>query len=287
MAQGAESPPGARTAGDDAADTDWGLRHRVPAATLCAASGAGEPQPVPSYRGPVEPPEAGKTGICCSGGGIRSAAFNLGALQSLHAADELPRAHYVAAVSGGSYICAAYSMVGKHWRDTRPTDPDADGYDDSNPGLFERQPIFARNSPEEQYLRNRSSYMAPGGRAKLYLGVRILAGLLFNVVFLALPIFALTVFAGLLLYAPQIEGLEPGCTGAACGFHPTEASWIVPLAVLGAGLLLALAPMIRGLTSDSARRVIERWSTRLVILAGLIAVATLVLPGLVDWMNLQ
>ena len=48
-----------------------------------------------------------RTGICCSGGGIRSAAFNLGALQSLQAEGELQRASYLAAVSGGSYIAAA------------------------------------------------------------------------------------------------------------------------------------------------------------------------------------
>jgi hypothetical protein len=40
-----------------------------------------DPEPVPSYLGLVEDPEPGKLGICCSGGGIRSAAFNLGALR--------------------------------------------------------------------------------------------------------------------------------------------------------------------------------------------------------------
>ena len=281
-----DSPPGIRESSEPPAPADRGLLEHVPAAALCAGSQAGEPQPVPSYRGLVEPPEPGKTGICCSGGGIRSAAFNLGALQSLLAAGELPKARYLAAVSGGSYICAAFSMVGKRWGSAgRPSDPDADGYDDSNPGLFERQPPFARNSPEEQYLRNRSSYMAPDGWAKLYLGVRILAGLLFNVVFLALPVFGLAVLAGLLFYAPYVEGLEPGCTGPTCGFHPTEASYVVPLAVLGAGLLVALVPIVRRATTDTLRRFCESWSSRLVVAAGAIAVATLVLPALVDWVQ--
>jgi hypothetical protein len=44
------------------------------------------PEPVPSFIGTVEAPMPGKLGICCSGGGIRSAAFNLGALHgSAHA----------------------------------------------------------------------------------------------------------------------------------------------------------------------------------------------------------
>jgi hypothetical protein len=35
--------------------------------------------PLPSYTGLVEQAEEGKIGIACSGGGIRSAAFSLGA----------------------------------------------------------------------------------------------------------------------------------------------------------------------------------------------------------------
>src|SRR3954451_23198456 len=73
--------------------------------------------PIPSYIGLIEDaPKQGeqrKTGICCSGGGIRSAAFNLGALQELQSAGRLQDAKYIAAVSGGSYIAAAFSMVAK------------------------------------------------------------------------------------------------------------------------------------------------------------------------------
>ena len=70
------------------------------------------PEPLPSQLGPIEEPRPGKLGICCSGGGIRSAAFNLGALQVLQEEGELRRASYLAAVSGGSYIAAAFSTVG-------------------------------------------------------------------------------------------------------------------------------------------------------------------------------
>src|SRR3954469_13665228 len=135
-----DDPPGLRVAGEGPAPTaDQGLPTRVPAKNVGAAADAGDPEPVPSYRGPVEIPKQGKTGICCSGGGIRSAAFNLGALQALHEATEkeLQKADYLAAVSGGSYICAAYSMVGKTWsRDegrpkNDPKDP-CNGYDDSD-----------------------------------------------------------------------------------------------------------------------------------------------------------
>ena len=54
-------------------------------------------------------------GICLSGGGIRSAAFALGAIQALQIRLGLlngpTRARYLSAVSGGSYTAAAYSLA--------------------------------------------------------------------------------------------------------------------------------------------------------------------------------
>ena len=44
------------------------------------------------------------TGICFSGGGIRSATFNLGVLQGLAASDRLNSFDYLSSVSGGGYI---------------------------------------------------------------------------------------------------------------------------------------------------------------------------------------
>src|ERR1700741_170125 len=53
---------------------------------------------------PIEEPTPDKIGVCCSGGGMRSASFNLGALQAIQDADRLRKVRYLAAVSGGSYI---------------------------------------------------------------------------------------------------------------------------------------------------------------------------------------
>lgn len=52
---------------------------------------------------PIEA-ELGGLGICCSGGGIRSAGYTLGALRSLDDAGILRRARWLAAVSGGAYV---------------------------------------------------------------------------------------------------------------------------------------------------------------------------------------
>src|ERR1700736_2329880 len=60
---------------------------------------------------PLIEPRRGRVGICCSGGGVRSAAYNLGALQVLREEGVLAEATFVAAVSGGSYIASAYATV--------------------------------------------------------------------------------------------------------------------------------------------------------------------------------
>jgi Patatin-like phospholipase len=46
----------------------------------------------------------GRTALCLSGGGVRSAAFNLGVLQGLARLGLLHRFHYLSTVSGGGYI---------------------------------------------------------------------------------------------------------------------------------------------------------------------------------------
>ena len=115
-------------------------------------------------------PKPGKLGICCSGGGIRSAAFSLGALQALQESGELQRASYLAAVSGGSYIAAAISMVAKTGTKRTPT----------------RAPART-DAAVRARARRRSSTCAtapPTWRPTLadmvYLGLRIVLGLLFN-----------------------------------------------------------------------------------------------------------
>jgi Patatin-like phospholipase len=49
-------------------------------------------------------PGDGRTALCLSGGGVRSAAFNLGVLQGLARLELLNRFHYLSTVSGGGYI---------------------------------------------------------------------------------------------------------------------------------------------------------------------------------------
>lgn len=286
---------------------DHGLRDLVPASERWVAARLGDKrerrrlrwrylasgfrkEPLAAHREPVERPCPGRTGICCSGGGIRSAAFNLGALQTLQDARCLQTADYLAAVSGGSYIAAAFAMVAK---------TTADGSsDDSDLQLLEQQEPFAPGSPEEQYLRNRSDYLAPDRIAKLYLGYRILLGLLVNLVFVALPFFGATMLLGVIVYRhgfPALvtcaSGSHENCATAGSfvsrGVHLPLLYWLIPVMLAGASTVLGLIVMllrvgaVGPVSSDTVVRAMQVWSTRLLLGAALLALLTVALPELV------
>lgn len=265
---------------------DSGLRKRAPArARRSAADGPAKkgrrwffngarPEPVPAYLGPVEDPEENKLGICCSGGGIRSAAFSLGALQVLGERKQLRQAAYLAAVSGGSYIAAAISTVART----------EEG--DSDPDLIKEMPPFAPGSPEEQYLRNHCSYMAPTGADKLYLGVRIVLGLLINLAFISLPLIGAALVLTGLLYAPLVSDLAgPACDGKECAATIPAWFWLAPLGVLGLGGLCGLATLLFRWRAERWESFFVVWTTRLAMLAVGLAVILVGLPYLVDWLD--
>jgi hypothetical protein len=56
-------------------------------------------------------PYAARIGIACSGGGIRSASYCLGALQVLSRASLLGETEHLACVSGGGYISIARAVM--------------------------------------------------------------------------------------------------------------------------------------------------------------------------------
>lgn len=142
----------------------------------------GIPPPLPAKRAP-EPPSVG---VCCSGGGVRSAAFNLGALQALQTAGRLQRADFLAAVSGGAYIASALAVtVTRSEQEARRKG--------KSPTVTPAAPPFVRGMPEEAYLRNHSSYLAPGIGGKAMLAWQVLRGLAINlaIVFLLLVVVGL------------------------------------------------------------------------------------------------
>lgn len=85
-------------------------------------------------------------GVCMSGGGIRSAAFGLGALQVLQERGVLARARDLVAVSGGGYAAGAMRLALTR-RDGSPA-PERAG------------DAFAAGSPEFDHVRRKSKYLA-------------------------------------------------------------------------------------------------------------------------------
>jgi GNAT superfamily N-acetyltransferase len=81
------------------------------------------------------------TGLCLSGGGIRSATFNLGVLQALSRLNVLGRFDYLSTVSGGGYIGSWWMRMRQRRGTSFPDDrPDA---------------------PEVRHLREFSNFLSP------------------------------------------------------------------------------------------------------------------------------
>lgn len=287
--ESAPEPESKRGADESAREAeDSGLCLKVPAQARFEATNrprrrfgrwllnGGHPEPAPSFEGTVEDPREGKLGICCSGGGIRSAAFSLGALQVLQERDELERASYLAAVSGGSYIATAISLL-------RKTGPE-----DSDDSLFKVRKPFAPGSPEEQYLRNRCSYLAPTAGDKIFLGLRLVLGLLVNLVFVSLPLIGIALVLSGLVYAPAFSHLAGDCNasgGSGCAADLPNWTWISTLAVLGLGLAFGLATLLFRWRKLAWAQFFTAWATRLLIIAAFLALLLIALPYLVQWVR--
>jgi hypothetical protein len=120
-------------------------------------------QPIPRADRPVamstleDPTELG---VCCSGGGIRAAAFALGALDELERGGVMDRARWLAAVSGGNYAATSWTLARVEDRSGHAA---ADVIDWLN------VPIRYSKSPQHRFLRN-----GPGG-----LGRSVIAALLY------------------------------------------------------------------------------------------------------------
>lgn len=239
-------------------------------------------EPPVSVLGPVaEPdPDDDRFGICCSGGGIRSASFNLGALQAIQDKRRLQKTRFLSAVSGGSYIAAAFAMVAKTWTADGERDPAGE---DSDPELLAKHPPFERWTPEEQYLRNRASYMAPTGADKAYLVWRILLGLVINLLLIGAVV---TILATLL--SPYYRNAHPGlirplADGVALGASPSATVVMAGALISIAGIALGIASvMARKERHEVSRRLLELWSLRVFCVGLLVIVLEAVVPELID-----
>ena len=103
---------------------------------------------------PLSPAESSSIGLAFSGGGIRSATFNLGVLQALAQAKLLHAFDYLSTVSGGGYIGGWLMGWMQHERcDIRAVEEKLSSkeYSASAPG----------DRPEVHFLRDYSNYLTP------------------------------------------------------------------------------------------------------------------------------
>lgn len=95
--------------------------------------------------------EAGWSALCLSGGGIRSATFNLGVLQALARSNALPRFDALSTVSGGGYIGSWFSAWVRR---------DAGGLEGVRAALGSPAPGVGCIAPVG-YLRKYSRFLSP------------------------------------------------------------------------------------------------------------------------------
>ena len=217
----------------------------------------------------------GRSGIALSGGGIRSASFNLGALQVLKREGVFDRIDYVSAVSGGAYMAATHAIVHAEAQKSIANKIDSNGFFGAKAEAdFRARPVYSRNTPEEEHLRNNSSYIAPTPLSKVgAIGVW-LRGFLLNMIVVA----ACLLGAGILL-GWLFEAMHPGLNSANIG--PTNRLnhiWLVALAggPIALGFTLFAVDALFDFTIRETDAV-RRWSRRL-ITAGAVTGLVLAIP---------
>lgn len=134
--------------------------------------------PLKARRKPV-------VGVCFSGGGIRSATFNMGVLQALsktpapkglgdeNGVSVLQRTDLLSCVSGGAYIAGALQIL------AHQTEAESE------------PPTFQPCSPEENHLRLHGRYLADNVGEWLAAIARVVAGTLLNLLIFSLILFVL------------------------------------------------------------------------------------------------
>jgi hypothetical protein len=207
--------------------------------------------------------------ICCSGGGVRAAAFALGGIQYLNEQPEGDGTFYstadlVTSVSGGGYTAGSYAIVAHNLA----------------PGAVPR--VYAPGSPEDVRLRTRTKYLID---SKTQLSISILGivyGLMMNLLAILTAGYIVAKVVGVILgkHGLHVLRLVEGGKTWQTDFPP-ELFWTL-LAVFVAGALTYL--IYRGVDTYRALGEVatKRWCvTALVLMA--VAAASTVLLVVLPW----
>jgi hypothetical protein len=168
-----------------------------------------EPEPDGTEPDGTEPDGAQVWAVCCSGGGIRSASYCLGALQALEQSGFLAKAKLILGVSGGSYMAASRALVAHGLEG---------GADPA--GL----PAYAPGSPEEQHLRDNTRYLAPDAKTLLAGVLSLIFGVTVTLVLVLTPLFAVAHAWGWVLRSRRVLTYP-----VAAAHHPGTQQWTAAL----------------------------------------------------------
>ncbi len=161
-----------------------------------ASQGLGPPPPKGGGdEDPVVPDDL--VGLAFSGGGIRSATFNLGLLQALHQCGFLRMVDYLSTVSGGGFIGSALTaLLSEDARKRR--DPRAEPFPFRQEGREESETV--------RWLRGHSDYLAPQGVQGYLRGFALFArGIALNLLLL-LPVLLVVILLGTIVYDDDLHG---------------------------------------------------------------------------------
>ncbi len=271
----------------------------------------------PNHARSSDPPSGPSgTAVCCSGGGIRAAAFSLGGLQALGDAKELARVDHLTAVSGGSYIATAYSVAAADL--ARKAEPKA-GVPRPRAGRIQKltNPLlspgeraalsrtrapsngqgerhkeaagqgivmgpYALGSPEERHLRADSRYMLPNPAVGLRGMLFLLFGIVQNLIILLPIVFVASHVGGQLLRLTSGRALESG--------GPLRLGWGPYVAIgllVAAGLVFAADSAVAAFRTlpRTFRQIDTRLTFWLALAAGIAAAVLVALPAALYGLN--
>lgn len=221
-----------------------------------------------------------RTGICCSGGGIRAASFCLGGLEALQEAKLFATADYLSAVSGGGYIAVAHAaLLGLTRQHAAPTDRQA--LEQS----FAALPPWSLGAPETVNLRNHTTYLAPDLSGRVWGVAVVVYGAIQHLLpFAALIVVLGTLYGWLLTVLPKLTFV--GQRSPTFDPEMARVSFYACCGALGlAGLLVATRQILgrRGTGWLTTRMPgiyagLEVWTVRVVLLSILSAVLLCVVP---------
>lgn len=238
---------------------------------------------------------AGHTGLAISGGGIRSASFSLGVLQTLARAKLLRHFDYLSTVSGGGYIGGFLESLFMHAKATTGGADTCDACGQKHSLAVDRVECQVSHplSRPVAWLRENGRYLSPNGSGDTLLAIAVL---LRNwvAINLVLDVFLLAAFVGLdwthAALDPRVPREIPPqwrspallvsiVALAACAFPAGWAYWLVRSRVSWrAGLsniLLAVAVLLLAIWQETSPFVSLR--PEVAIGAAVIAAMTLVL----------